>query len=94
MNLSYYIYYKIPAANTGGALAAVNALQRNLAEATGIVGRVLRRRDDPATWMEIYESVPDAASFEEKLRELADAHSLAGWIAPGSARRQEIFQSF
>ena len=94
MNLSYYIYYKVPAANTAAALAAVNALQRDLAEATGIAGRLLRRRDDPATWMEIYEPVPEAASFEEKLHELADAHSLAGWLAPGSARRQEIFQSF
>lgn len=94
MNLSYYIYYKVPAANTEGALAAVNVLQRDLAEATGIVGRLLRRRDDPTTWMEVYEPVPGAASFEQKLRELADAHSLAGWLAPGSARRQEIFQSF
>ncbi len=94
MNLTYYIYYKVPAANTATALAAVNALHHHLAEATGIVGRLLRRRDDPTTWMEIYEPVPDAASFEEKLRELADAHALAGWLAPGSARRQEIFQSF
>ncbi len=69
-------------------------MQRDLAEATGISGRILRRRDDPTTWMEIYEHVPDAASFEEKLRKLADAHALAGWLAPGSTRRQEIFQSF
>ncbi len=94
MNLSYYIYYKVPPASTGGALAAVSALQRDLAEATGILGRILRRRGDPTTWMEIYEHVPDAASFEEKLRELADAHSVAAWLAPGNTRRQEIFQSF
>ena len=50
--------------------AAVGALQRELSDATGIGGRLLRRRDDETTWMEIYESVPDGARFEAKLAEL------------------------
>jgi hypothetical protein len=94
VNLSYYIYYKVPPANAASAFAAVAALQRDLAMATGIVGRLLRRRDDPTTWMEVYERVTDAASFEDKLRELADAQAVEDWLAPGDTRRQEIFQSF
>ena len=30
-------------------------------------GRWMRRRDDPTTYMEVYEDVSDAAAFEEVL---------------------------
>ena len=33
----------------------------------GISGRWMRRRDDPTTYMEVYEDVGDAAAFEEVL---------------------------
>ncbi len=40
---------------------------RSVERATGIRGRWLRRRDDPGTYMEVYEGVPDAAAFEALL---------------------------
>jgi uncharacterized protein DUF4936 len=92
--LSYYVYYKVPRANAERARAAVEKLQRELAEATGVQGRLLRRRDDETTWMEIYEDVGDAAGLEAALGELARKHGLSGLLAPGSGRKTEVFRSF
>jgi Domain of unknown function (DUF4936) len=33
----------------------------------GVRGRWMRRRDDPTTYMEVYEGVADAAAFEALL---------------------------
>lgn len=49
----------------------------------GVRGQWMRRRDDPATYMEVYEGVSDAAAFEALLqREGAKL---------GVPRRLEIF---
>jgi hypothetical protein len=57
--------------------------------ACGVRGRWLRRRDDPATYMEVYEGVEDAAAFEAVLeREAAVLQS-----ALGVERRTERFVS-
>jgi uncharacterized protein DUF4936 len=92
--LSYYVYYKVPRANAERARASVEGLQRELAASTGVRGRLLRRRDDETTWMEIYEDVGDAARLEAALAELVDRHGLSALLAPGSARKQEVFRSF
>jgi len=94
MSTSYYIYYRVPAGNAVLTREKVGALQRELSEATGIGGRLLRRRDDETTWMEIYESVPDGSHFERKLAELVERHGILALLAPGSARKQEIFRAF
>jgi hypothetical protein len=94
VSTSYYVYYKVPPANAARARDAVRALQRELSDATGVGGRLLRRRDDETTWMEIYEDVPDAARFEAKLAELANRHGIPALLAAGSSRKQEIFRSF
>ncbi len=94
MKLSYYIYYRVPAENAARARAAVGAMQRELSEIAGIGGRLLRRRDDETTWMEIYENVADAERFEAELGALAERHGLAALLAPGSARKREVFLGF
>ncbi len=94
MNSSYYIYYRVPAENAVRARTAVSALQRELSDMTGIGGRLLRRRDDEATWMEIYENVQDGARFEAGLAELVERHGISALLAPGSSRKQEVFRSF
>jgi hypothetical protein len=94
VSASYYVYYKVPPANAARAREAVGALQRDLSLATGVGGRLLRRRDDETTWMEIYENVADGTRFEAKLAELAERHGIARLLAPGSARRQEVFRGF
>ena len=94
MKLNYYVYYRVPAENAERARAAVRALQRELTSGTGIGGRLLRRRDDETTWMEIYENVVDTERFEAALAELVKHHGLAALLVPGSSRKQEIFRSF
>jgi hypothetical protein len=94
VKLNFYIYYRVPAQNTEQARVAVNALQRELSEITGIGGRLLRRRDDETTWMEIYENVPDTARFEAEIAKLVERHGLAALLVPGSSRKQEVFRTF
>jgi len=94
VKLSFYIYYRVPAQNAERARAAVLELQRELADITGIGGRLLRRRDDETTWMEIYENVPDTARFEAEIAKLVDRHGLAALLVPGSSRKREVFRSF
>jgi hypothetical protein len=84
----------VPAENAARARAAVAALQRELSDSTGIAGRLLRRRDDETTWMEIYENVPEGARFEAALAALVERHGIDALLAPGSSRKQEIFQGF
>ncbi|HZR71164.1 MAG TPA: DUF4936 family protein [Burkholderiales bacterium] len=92
MKLSYYIYYKVPRENAAAARAAVEKLQRDVAAATGVRGRLLRRRDDETTWMEIYEDVEDGAKLEAALDELARRHGVAALLSPGGGRRREVFR--
>jgi uncharacterized protein DUF4936 len=94
MKLSYYIYYRVPAENAERARATVGVIQKDLSDMTGISGRLLRRRDDETTWMEIYENVASAERFEAELAELVERHGLVALLAPGSSRKREIFRSF
>jgi hypothetical protein len=94
VKLNFYIYYRVPAQNAEQARVAVNALQRELSETTGIGGRLLRRRDDETTWMEIYENVPDTARFEAEIVKLVERHGVAALLVPGSSRKQEVFRTF
>jgi len=94
VKLNFYIYYRVPAQNAERARAAVDALQRELSGLTGTGGRLLRRRDDETTWMEIYENVADGARFETELAGLVERHGISALLAPGSSRKLEIFRSF
>ena len=47
--------------------SAVEKLFREVERACGVRGRWMRRRDDPATYMEVYEGVRDEAAFEALL---------------------------
>jgi hypothetical protein len=94
VKLNFYIYYRVPVQNAERARVAVNELQRELSGIAGISGRLLRRRDDETTWMEIYENVQDGARFEAELASLVERHGLAALLVPGSSRKQEVFRAF
>ena len=70
MKFSYYVYYKVPVENAKRARAAVSAMQQDLSDVIGVGGRLLRRRDDETTWMEVYEDIGDPQRFEVELAEL------------------------
>jgi quinol monooxygenase YgiN len=64
---SYYVYYKVEEARREALRAQVEELFARVREQTGVQGRWMRRRDEPSTFMEVYENVPDAAAFEAVL---------------------------
>lgn len=87
---SYYVYYRSDA-DPAEVRRIVEGVQRDLARETGVHGRLLRRADGTATWMEVYEAVADPAGFE---RAVAAAVARAGFerlLAPGERRHIERF---
>lgn len=90
--IHYFVYYRIRAdVDRDDAHANVRAMQVTLAARTKVSGRLMERRGDDATWMEIYESVADPAAFEAALAAETEVHRLADLIEPGSARHLERF---
>jgi hypothetical protein len=85
----YYVWYRVTG-DPAAARAAVAALLRDVLGATGVAGRVLVRRDDPTTWMEIYEDVADVERFDRALAAGVARHGVAGY-AEGGARHAEPF---
>lgn len=88
----YFIYYRIKAdLDVPPARARVRAMQAALAARIGVAGRLMERRDDGVTWMEIYEGITDPTAFDSALGVETAAHKLADLIEPGSARHAECF---
>src|SRR5687768_14596872 len=65
--LNYYIYYKISPGQLEALRPRVQDLFRKAKLDFGVQARWMRRRDDPATYMEVYEGVKDEAAFEALL---------------------------
>jgi hypothetical protein len=61
---SYYVYYRVDADRVPTLRAQVAAVLRAIERATGVRGRWMRRRDEPTTYMEVYENVADEEAFE------------------------------
>ena len=65
--MNYYVYYKVPSDRTAALRALVSDLFTKIENQTGVRGMWMRRRDDPSTYMEVYEGVKDASAFEALL---------------------------
>lgn len=85
----YYIWYRVEG-DVAAARSAVDAVLRDMSIQCGVAGRVLVKRDDPRTWMEIYEKVGDAQGFEVALSVAVQRHG-AGRVAEGGRRHTEAF---
>lgn len=83
--MNYYVYYKLDAQRLAEIRAGVERLFKAIERECGVKGRWMRRRDDPATYMEVYEGVADSAKFEAVLQ-----RESAGL---GLQRRTELFVS-
>lgn len=73
---SYYVYYRVDAARVPALGDRIAAAFQGIERATGVRGRWMRRRDDPATYMEVYENVADEATFEAVLERETSALGL------------------
>jgi len=91
MPWSYYIYYRVDAEKTAVCEAAAANLFAEVRKATGIQGRLLKKRSEPLLWMEIYEGVGDEAQFEWALAEAVAASGILDALQPGSGRHTECF---
>jgi hypothetical protein len=88
---SYYIYYRVDPAKTDACAAAVQAVFSAVRKTAGVQGRVLKKRNEPLLWMEIYEHVTDEAAFEWALAEAVAASGMLNLLQPGSGRHTECF---
>ncbi len=91
--LNYYVYYKVPVENEAQARALSERLQSELKAATGVAGQLLRRRDKPTTWMEVYDGVPDAAAFEAALNAIVTRLGATQFLEAGTGRHTEVFKA-
>ena len=64
---NYYVYYRVEAGGVDALRLSVQSLFRIIERETGVRGRWLRRRDEPATCMEVFEEVRNEAAFEALL---------------------------
>ncbi len=91
MSWSYYIYYRVDAAQAEACAGAVQKLLATMQDRAGVRGRVLKKRNEPLLWMEIYEPVSDEAKFEWELAEAVAASGINALLQAGSARHTECF---
>jgi hypothetical protein len=71
----YYIWYRI-GDDAAAVRAALNGVLHDVALACGVTGRLYVRRDEPATWMEVWEPVAEPAAFEAALATAVARHGL------------------
>ena len=73
---NFYVYYRVDERSIEAVSLSVQKLFGKIKEQTQIQGRWLRRRDDPSTYMEIYEGVVDGKAFEALLERETAAFGL------------------
>jgi hypothetical protein len=88
----YYVYYRVDAARTLEADAAVRQTQFEVEAEVGTPGRLLTKRDEPLLWMEIYENVASAADFEAALARAVNKSGVLQCLATASQRHMECFE--
>ncbi|MFV0664158.1 DUF4936 family protein [Denitromonas sp.] len=75
-----YVYYRVLPARQGEARDAARLMLAAVERASGIAGRLQQRADDALTWMEIYPSIDDVASFSAALDAALQAAGLHACI--------------
>jgi len=91
MSPNYYVYYRVALDQAERARGVVATLQNDVLAQTGVRGRLMHRRDDPSTWMEIYEGIPDEHAFDASLAAAVERCGFSGVLAAGSKRITEVF---
>ena len=88
--MDLFVYYRIAAdCDPQAARQAVRAMQADLPGAGS--ARLMTRRDDPLTWMEIYPDLDDSGHFEAALEAAWRQHGLQRLLGSGSERHMERF---
>lgn len=93
MACNYYIYYKVDPSKQGEIEPLVYTLLSRVACRTGIQGRLLKKMDGSATWMEVYEGVANVANFDRAMQELCERYDIDILIDRHTERFEEIYRS-
>jgi len=64
---NYFVYYRVDLTRLEYFRSEVEILFKAIESRTGVRGRWMHRRDDPSTYMEVYEGVTDEPAFEALL---------------------------
>ena len=64
---NYYVYYRVDAARAATLRPEIEKLFATIQARSGVRGRWMRPRDDPTTYMEVYEGVADDKAFDALL---------------------------
>ena len=86
MHCALYIYYRIDG-NFPSFEQSARQIMALVAHKNGIQGRLLQRRADAQTWMEIYEPVADLPALQQTLAQAVSQD--ANWLTV--ARHAECF---
>lgn len=87
---SYFVWYRVNR-NDRDTETALRSMMARLACRSGVSGRLLKKRDEPGLWMEIYADVADSLRFEHLLRQAVDEFDVEMFI--DGARRTECFDA-
>ncbi|MGH8721578.1 MAG: DUF4936 family protein [Burkholderiales bacterium] len=68
---SFFVYYRVDVERLPALRRDIDRLFETIERRTGVRGRWLRRRDEPGTYMEVYEDVRDDRAFESLLEQEA-----------------------
>ena len=93
MAYSYFIYYRVEPGRASTCEARVLDLFSAIKPATGIAGRLLKKRSEPTLWMEVYENIRDDAKFELELEQAVTQLKLQDYLQEGSIRQVECFEA-
>ncbi len=86
MAAALYVYYRVQD-NILPIRQQIASLMAETEKTTGIKGRLLQRRDDAQTWMEVYEPVADADALQQALQDALATRPLLAALA----RHEEWF---
>lgn len=93
MPCSYYIYYRVNPERAKECEPRIRDLLAAVEKATGVSGRLLKKRGEQFLWMEVYENVNDQSHFEWELADIADQFKVKEFLEPDTTRHCECFES-
>jgi hypothetical protein len=89
---SYYVYYRVSSNQADECEPRIRELLGAMRRATGVQGRLMKKRGEPNLWMEVYEGVADDAKFEWELAEAVARLKIQECLMSGTPRHIECFE--
>ncbi len=90
MSFNYYVWYRV-LRDDRDTETAVRAMMARLGCRTRTPGRLLKKRDEPDLWMEVYQDVSATEEFERRLSQAVDEFDVEMFL--DGSRRTECFRA-